>query len=236
MKIGVVIFPGSNCDRDTLHVFGNVLQQEAVPIWHKDQNLPDVDCIVLPGGFSYGDYLRCGAIARFSPVMNAVVDFANNGGWTLGICNGFQVLCESHLLPGVLLPNQNRQFICRNVYIKPVQYTSALTSHLKDRAYKIPIAHGDGRYYADDETLKQLNRNKQIVFKYCNEEGYVEANVNYNGSSESIAGIMNTRGNVFGLMPHPERASEELLGNTDGKAILTTFIANAAKNVLQEMS
>lgn len=234
MKFGIVIFPGSNCDRDTLHVFEHVLDQEAIPVWHKDKQLPsDVDCIVLPGGFSFGDYLRSGAIARFSPIMNAVTDFANQGGLVLGICNGFQVLCESHLLPGALLHNSNQQFICKNVFIKPEQFTSLMTAGLHDRAYKIPIAHGEGRYYADEETLMKLNRNKQILFRYCDEVGNVTAGSNYNGSTESIAGIVNERGNVFGMMPHPERASEEILGNTDGKAIFNSLIAHAARNVLQ---
>ena len=234
MKIGVVIFPGSNCDRDTLHVFQNVLEQEAVPVWHKEKNISsDIDCIVLPGGFSYGDYLRSGAIARFSPVMQAVVDFGKQGGLVVGICNGFQILCESHLLPGALLHNQNQQFICKNVYIKPEQFTSAMTAGLKDRAYKIPIAHGEGRYYADAETLQLLNKNKQVLFRYCDANGDVVADANYNGSTESIAGIMNEQGNVFGLMPHPERASEEILGNTDGKAILNSLIAHATRDALQ---
>lgn len=233
MKFGIIIFPGSNCDRDTLHVFQNVLNQEAIPIFHKEKSLPEIDAVILPGGFSYGDYLRSGAIARFSPVMNSVIDFANNGGWTVGICNGFQILCESHLLPGALLHNSNQQFICKNVFIKPQQFTSAMTNGLVERAYKIPVAHGEGRYYADAETLQKLNRNKQILFRYCDENGAIIAAANYNGSTESIAGIMNERGNVFGLMPHPERASEDVLGNTDGRAILNSLIAYATQNVLQ---
>jgi phosphoribosylformylglycinamidine synthase I len=213
------------------------LNQEAIPIWHKDKTIPsDIDGVILPGGFSYGDYLRSGAIARFSPVMQAVVDYANAGGLVVGICNGFQILCESHLLPGALLHNQNQQFICKNVFIKPEQFSSAMTSGLRERAYKIPIAHGEGRYYADAETLAKLNRSKQIIFRYCDANGDVVADSNYNGSTESIAGIVNERGNVFGIMPHPERASEEILGNTDGKLILNSLIAHATRDALQPVN
>ena len=172
MKFGVVVFPGSNCDDDMMHVLGDVMGQPVEKIWHKEKTLPDVDCIILPGGFSYGDYLRCGAIARFSPVMQAVIEFANNGGYVFGICNGFQILCEAHLLPGALLRNANQKFICKNVYLKTLTNNSALTADLDlTKALKIPIAHAEGRYYTDEATLKNLVENDQILFKYCDEKG-----------------------------------------------------------------
>jgi len=181
-------------------------------LWHKEDDLSGFttnDCIVLPGGFSYGDYLRCGAIAKFSPMMQAVIKFANNGGKVLGVCNGFQILCESGLLPGVLLQNANQQFICKNVYIKGAN----------DIALKIPIAHGEGRFFADDDTLNQLEANNQVIFRYCNVEGNVNTDANPNGAVRNIAGIRNNHGNVFGMMPHPERATATALGNVDGKMV-----------------
>ncbi len=208
MKFGVVVFPGSNCDRDMQDALEKDLGKEVIMLWHKDNDLSMFtynDCIVLPGGFSYGDYLRCGAIARFSPMMQAVIDFANNGGKVLGVCNGFQILCESGLLPGVLLQNANQQFICKNVFLQ----------HTTD-ALKIPIAHGEGRYYADDNTLNELEENGQIIFRYCNETGVLEDEANPNGAVRNIAGIRNKAGNVFGMMPHPERATNDILGNKDG--------------------
>lgn len=231
MKFGVVVFPGSNCDRDLIHVLEKVLQQEVVVLWHKDKKLPDFnrnDCIMLPGGFSYGDYLRSGAIARFSPIMNAVIEFANSGGYVWGICNGFQILCEAGLLPGALLRNINQQFICKNIYITPAEMASPLSHSLNPgSAYKIPIAHAEGRYYADQKTLSRLQQNKQIIFQYCDEYGQVNETGNPNGSLLNIAGICNETRNVFGMMPHPERASEEMLGNTDGKLLFDSFISYA---------
>jgi phosphoribosylformylglycinamidine synthase I len=239
MKFGVVIFPGSNCDRDVIHVLENVLKQEVKILWHKDKELHDFDtqdCIILPGGFSYGDYLRAGAIARFSPIMNSVIEFANGGGYVWGICNGFQVLCEAGLLPGVLMRNTNRNFICRNVFIKPQNNTTALTAELDlNKAYKIPIAHAEGNYYADEKTLRDLNQNGQILFRYCDEQGNINAAANPNGALENIAGIANATFNVFGMMPHPERSSEEALGNTDGFALFQSLIDSVSKTEVDVM-
>jgi phosphoribosylformylglycinamidine synthase subunit PurQ / glutaminase len=228
MKFGVVVFPGSNCDDDMVHVLNDVMQAPTVKIWHKEKNLPDVDCIVLPGGFSYGDYLRCGAIARFSPVMQAVIEFANSGGYVYGVCNGFQILCEAHLLPGVLLRNSNQKFICKNVWLKPETNDCVLTANLdKNKAYKIPIAHAEGRYHADKATLKTLKENDQIIFSYCDENGGNTEGSNPNGALLNIAGICNANRNVFGMMPHPERASEKQLGNTDGLYLFESLLTNA---------
>lgn len=221
MKFGVVIFPGSNCDHDTLHVINNVLGEEAVPLWHKDRDLKNCDWVVMPGGFAHGDYLRAGAVARFSPVMEEVIDFANKGGKVLGICNGFQVLCESHLLPGALVKNLNQKFICKNLHISPVTHDSPLTHTLEQhQVLKTPVAHAEGRYFAHQETLTQLNDEDRVLFRYTNEDGKITNESNPNGSVEAIAGICNKNRNVFGLMPHPERAAEEVLGNTDGRLIL----------------
>lgn len=212
MKFGVVVFPGSNCDRDMQDSLQQDLGKEVVMLWHKDQDLSMFttdDCIILPGGFSYGDYLRCGAIARFSPMMKSVIEFANKGGKVLGVCNGFQILCESGLLPGVLLQNANQQFICKNVFIK----------NESGEALKIPIAHGEGRFHADEATLNELEANGQVIFRYCNEQGELEASANPNGAIRNIAGISNKTKNVFGMMPHPERATSTALGNLDGKKV-----------------
>ena len=219
MKFGVVIFPGSNCDRDVIDALHSDLKQQVIPLWHKDEDLYQFgtsDCIILPGGFSYGDYLRCGAIARFSPMMKSVIRFANDGGKVFGICNGFQILCESHLLPGVLLRNANMKFVCKNIYMKNENDQSEIL--------KIPIAHGEGRYFADDETLKKLNSNKQVIYRYCDREGNI-LKENPNGSAEGIAGIKNEAGNVFGMMPHPERACSSLLGNEDGRKIFSRLFS-----------
>ncbi|MBC8033870.1 MAG: phosphoribosylformylglycinamidine synthase subunit PurQ [Chitinophagaceae bacterium] len=219
MKFGVVVFPGSNCDRDIQDALQNDLNKEVIMLWHKDKNLDmfsTQDGIILPGGFSYGDYLRCGAIARFSPMMQSVVEFANKGGKVLGVCNGFQVLCESQLLPGILLRNANRQFICKNVFLKGAD----------NKTLKIPIAHGEGRYYAEDKILDRLEANNQVIFQYCDQKGSVNAAANPNGSLRNIAGIKNEAGNVFGMMPHPERATKQALGNVDGKIILQTLLMN----------
>ena len=212
MKFGVVVFPGSNCDRDMIEALQNELNQEVVPLWHKDKDISMFttdDCIVLPGGFSYGDYLRCGAIARFSPMMQSVISFANKGGKVLGVCNGFQILCESGLLPGVLLRNANQKFICKNVHIK----------NGDGKALKIPIAHGEGRFYAADNVLQKLNDGNQIIYTYCNEDGQIDETSNPNGATQHIAGICNEGKNVFGMMPHPERACSSFLHNTDGKQV-----------------
>lgn len=212
MKFGVVVFPGSNCDRDMHDALTYDLKQESIMLWHKDSDLSQFsteDCIVLPGGFSYGDYLRTGAIARFSPIMQSVIEFANRGGKVLGVCNGFQILCESHLLPGALLRNNSQQYICKNVFLKDFE----------GEIFKIPIAHGEGRYYADEATLDRLENNNQVLFRYCDEEGNIVAQANVNGSMRNIAGICNEQRNVIGMMPHPERACNPLLGNTDGRKI-----------------
>ncbi len=228
MKFGIIVFPGSNCDDDMMHVLGKVMQQETVKIWHKETELDGFapgDCIVLPGGFSYGDYLRSGAIARFSPIMNAVVDFANSGGLVYGICNGFQILCEAGLLPGVLLRNANQQYICKNVFLKTISNNSPLTAGIPSgQVLKIPIAHGDGRFYADAETLAELEANDQILFKYCQPNGEIAAEANPNGAVDNIAGICNKQRNVFGMMPHPERASEDILGNADGHRLFDSLV------------
>lgn len=225
MKFGVVVFPGSNCDRDMQYTLGTVMGQEVEMLWHKEHSLRGCDFIVLPGGFSYGDYLRSGAIARFSPIMKEVIEFANNGGYVLGICNGFQILTEAHLLPGALLHNTNRQFICSNVFIKAENNTSMLTSAVpQNKALKIPIAHGEGNYFADPDTIAELNANDQVLFRYCDAAGNVNADANPNGSSENIAGICNRQGNVFGMMPHPERAADNIQGNEDGRFIFESIL------------
>jgi phosphoribosylformylglycinamidine synthase I len=226
MKFGIIVFPGSNCDRDMMHALRDDLQHETVMLWHKDKDLSMFnreDCIVLPGGFSYGDYLRCGALARFSPMMEQVIEFANKGGKVLGVCNGFQILCEAGLLPGGLLQNDHQKFSCKNVYIKSENKRNFVGQYVGEKALKIPVAHGEGRYYAGAGVLKQLHDNNQIVFRYCDEKGEVHINSNPNGAINNIAGICNDGRNVFGMMPHPERACSEALHNTDGRAILQAF-------------
>lgn len=229
MKFGVVVFPGSNCDRDMIHVCQNVLKKEVITLWHKSTDISSFtkeDCIVLPGGFSFGDYLRTGAIARFSPIMEEVIKFANNGGRVLGICNGFQILCESGLLPGVLLRNKNQKFYCENQTIKVVNNRSQYTQFLSEnQVLNIPVAHTEGRYHCDADTLTELTKNNQILFQYCDANGNVSEEANFNGSLDNIAGIMNKNGNVFGMMPHPERASEAELGNSDGLKMLEGLIS-----------
>ena len=213
MKFGVVVFPGSNCDRDMINALKNDLGQEVIPLWHKDKDLSAFslsDCVILPGGFSFGDYLRCGAIARFSPMMQSVTEFANKGGKVFGVCNGFQILCESGLLPGVLLQNAQMKFVCKNIFLKNAN---------SDEIYKIPVAHGEGRYYVKEQELDEIKKNDQVLYYYCNEKGEIHDDHAPNGSLYSIAGIMNKERNVFGMMPHPERATDQLLGNTDGKRI-----------------
>lgn len=228
MKFGVILFPGSNCDDDMMHVLGPVMGSEVVKLWHKDDSLEGFttdDCIVVPGGFSYGDYVRAGAIARFSPIMQSVIDHANNGGYVLGICNGFQILCEAGLLPGALLRNSGQKFICKNAMLRTETTQTRVTSTLeKGKVLRIPIAHAEGRYYADAATLKSLKENDQILFRYSDENGETSDAANPNGSLDHIAGICNEGRNVFGMMPHPERASENLLNNEDGKALFEGLI------------
>lgn len=224
MKLGVIVFPGSNCDQDLIKALKNISNAEVVSLWHKDTDLQNCDMVLLPGGFSYGDYLRSGAIAKLSPIMNSVIEFANKGGKVLGICNGFQILCESGLLPGALLRNENRKFICDNVYIK-ASNQSAITSHVPhDEALKIPIAHGEGRFYADEATLAEILANDQVIFRYCHSDASINQDSNPNGSINNIAGICNKNKNVFGMMPHPERAADPALYNTDGIGILKGLI------------
>ena len=225
MKFGVVIFPGSNCDHDMIYLFRELLKKDVVELWHKDHNLKGVDCILLPGGFSYGDYLRCGALAKFAPVMKEVMEFADKGGFVMGVCNGFQILCESGLLPGALLPNDAQKFICKNIYLLPDSKTSHLTHYLPSgKPLKIPIAHADGRYYADEKTRSELRKNDQILFRYCDEKGLVSDLTNPNGSVDNIAGVCNAKKNVYGMMPHPERASDAALSNCDGLQLFDSML------------
>lgn len=226
MKIGVVVFPGSNCDQDLIYVFQKILGQEVIPLWHKDHDLQGVDFVALPGGFSYGDYLRSGAIARFSPIMQEVISFANKGGYVLGICNGFQILTEAGLLPGGLLHNVSTKFICENVYVKASTQNSLITSKISaDKALKIPIAHGEGNFFAQPDELKKLKDNDQILFQYCDAQGNITASSNPNGSIENIAGVCNMGRNVFGMMPHPERAADSILGNEDGLVLFESILS-----------
>lgn len=225
MKFGVVIFPGSNCDRDLVHVMRDVMKQEVVELWHKDHHLQGCDFILLPGGFSYGDYLRSGAIARFSPIMQEISEFADRGGFVFGICNGFQILTEAHLLPGALLHNNTNKFVCKNVFLRCETDETAITSKFAiGQTIKIPVAHGEGNFYCDDTTLTQLQTNNQILFSYCDEQGNVTGASNPNGAINNIAGICNRQRNVFGMMPHPERASENILGNNDGRLIFESIL------------
>lgn len=223
MQVGVVIFPGSNCDHDMIYALQHILGYSVQELWHKEHSLKEVDAVVLPGGFSYGDYLRSGALARYSPIMDEVIAFARKGGAVLGICNGFQVLCEAGLLPGTLQHNLSHRFVCRNVFLKAG--SSPATAGLEDqgRAYRIPVAHGEGRYYADELTVQQLQANNQILFYYSDQEGQITEEANFNGSEANIAGVCNEQGNVLGMMPHPERAADANLGNQDGKVLLESF-------------
>ncbi len=231
MRFGVVVFPGSNCDHDIIYVLKKIFYKDVVVLWHKEHDLDNCDMIFLPGGFSYGDYLRSGAIARFSPIMEEVIKFAGNGGYVMGICNGFQILCEAHLLPGALLHNDNHKFICRNSYILPQTNKSYATSLLQgDKPMKIPIAHGEGRYYANDYVLNELNDNDQVLFRYCDRFGNITKEANPNGSVENIAGICNKQRNVIGMMPHPERAADKELLNTNGRAIFESIFEGLKVN------
>ena len=227
MKFGVVVFPGSNCDEDMVYVLQTVMKQNTIKLWHKNTDLEGCTHIVLPGGFSYGDYLRSGAIAKFSPIMKSVINHANNGGFLFGVCNGFQILCETGLLQGALLHNNTRKFICKNVYIKSQTTNSLITSKIpENRSLKIPIAHGEGKYFSDAQTMKKLNQNNQILFRYCDVNGNITDEANPNGAIENIAGICNESRNVFGMMPHPERASDKELFNEDGKFLVESILEN----------
>ena len=225
MKFGVITFPGSNCDQDMIYVLETIMGYEVERLWHKDADLKGADFIVLPGGFSYGDYLRSGAIANYSPIMEKVVEHANNGGYVMGICNGFQILCESKLLPGTLLHNDHQKFTCKNVFLKADNNASIINQGVgTEEVLKIPIAHAEGRYFATQEILNELIDNDQIIYKYCDENGNINNAANPNGSMENIAGVCNKSRNVFGMMPHPERAADPELGNTDGLKIFESML------------
>jgi phosphoribosylformylglycinamidine synthase len=228
LKFSVTVFPGSNCDHDCEYVVRDVMGQKVEMIWHKDTDLKKPDCVIVPGGFSYGDYLRTGAIARFSPVMKSVADFAAKGGLVIGICNGFQILCEAGLLPGALLRNKQIQFLCQNIYVKVDQKDTPFTNACQTgQVLKLPIAHGEGNYFIDSEGLARLKENRQIVARYCDEKGAVTPESNPNGSLENIAGICNVKKNVFGLMPHPDRSGEDLLGSKDGQWIWKSILQSS---------
>lgn len=226
MKFGVIVYPGSNCDQDMYFLLKETLGQPVVKLWHKDTDLQGCDFLVVPGGFSYGDYLRAGAIARFSPIMQSVTRHAESGGFVWGICNGFQILTEAGLLPGTLLRNTNQKYICRNTYIRPETTDTLLTRKLNtEKAYQIPIAHAEGRYYADKSTIRTLKEKDQILFRYTDAEGKTESLHNPNGSTDNIAGVCNAGRNVFGMMPHPERAASPILGNTDGMPFFESILS-----------
>lgn len=226
-KFGVVVFPGSNCDHDAYYAIKKILGFNVEFLWHKNNNLNGCDIIILPGGFSYGDYLRTGSIARFSPIMNSVYNFAENGGVVIGICNGFQILLEIGLLPGVMLQNKSLKFVCKDVYLKIENHENVFTKSITKKVLKIPVAHGDGNFFTDEQILKELELNGQILFRYSSPEGVVTEDANPNGSLKNIAGIMNKRKNVMGLMPHPERCCDSLLGNTDGSLIFNSVVENS---------
>jgi phosphoribosylformylglycinamidine synthase len=227
MKFGVITFPGSNCDQDMIYVLRNLMGQQVEELWHKDTSIKNVDMVVLPGGFSYGDYLRSGAIAKFSPIMKEVMAHANRGGYVLGVCNGFQILTESGLLDGALLHNDQQKFICKNIFLKADSKSAGISKSLdKERTFKIPIAHGEGRFYADAKTIDQLEQNDQVLFRYCDASGKIDLESNPNGSLNNIAGVTNKNKNVFGMMPHPERAADSILANTDGKLLFESILEN----------
>ncbi|GIK60555.1 MAG: phosphoribosylformylglycinamidine synthase subunit PurQ [Ignavibacteriota bacterium] len=226
-KFGVVVFPGSNCDHDTYYVLRKIIDVDVVFLWHKQTSLEGCNIIILPGGFAYGDYLRTGAVARFSPIMTEVIRFANNGGYVFGICNGFQILLEAGLLPGVMIRNESLNFVCKDIYLKIENSNTVLTKGITNKSLlKIPIAHGEGNYFTDEKTLGELEDNHQIVFRYSTIDGSVNSQANPNGSISNIAGIMNKKGNVFGMMPHPERSSDPVLGKTDGSLIFNSLVNN----------
>jgi phosphoribosylformylglycinamidine synthase I len=231
MKFGVIVFPGSNCDHDAYHAVSKYVGQPVDFIWHKDTDLSSYDAVIVPGGFSYGDYLRAGALARFSPVMRSVKNFAAQGKFVFGICNGFQILCEAGLLPGALMRNRGLHFVCRHVNIKVENNNTPYTSEISGgRVLSIPVAHADGNYVCDDETFSELEENGQIIFRYCSESGEITDEANPNGARSNIAGICNQNRNVLGMMPHPERACEELLGSTDGRGIFSSLTKAIAAN------
>jgi len=226
-KFGVVVFPGSNCDHDTYYVLKNIFDLDVIFLWHKQSSLENCDVIILPGGFSYGDYLRTGAIARFSPIMNEVIRFANNGGYVLGICNGFQILLEAGLLPGIMIRNESLNFVCKDIYLTIENRATVFTKGVNGKTtLKVPIAHGEGNYFADESSLKELEDNNQIVFRYSEKDGSITDSANPNGSVKNIAGIINKSGNVLGMMPHPERSSDSVLGKTDGSLIFKSLVNN----------
>ena len=228
MKFGIVVFPGSNCDHDCYHVVKNVFKQDAAFVWHKEDRLAAYDCLILPGGFSYGDYLRPGAIGKFSPIMKSVRKFAQEGGVVLGICNGFQILLETDLLPGAMLRNRSLKFICKDVFLRLEENDTPFTNQGRvGDVLKMPIAHFDGSYFADERTLEELEANHQILFRYCTENGDITDDANPNGAIANISGICNKERNVLGIMPHPERSSEDLLGNEDGRIIFESIIGKA---------
>lgn len=225
MKFGVIIFPGSNCDYDAYQMVKSVIKQEVEYLWHQEKDLKNCDCVVLPGGFSYGDYLRTGAIARFSPIMKKVYEFARNGGLVIGICNGFQILLEAGLLPGAMLRNISLRFVCKYIYIRVEENSTPFTNRCQqNQVLKIPVAHTDGNYYISEKGLKELKDNNQIVFRYCDPEGNLDPNYNPNGALDNIAGICNREKNVLGMMPHPERCGEKILGSEDGRYIFESLV------------
>lgn len=235
VKFGVIVFPGSNCDHDAYHAAKHVFGQEARFIWHKEEAVGDVDVVIVPGGFSYGDYLRAGAIARFSPIMKDVIRFAEEGGFVVGICNGFQVLCECGLLPGALMRNESLRFVCKDVSLRTENVDTPFTRALEPgQVIQVPIAHGEGCYFADDETLDALERSGQVVFRYCDEQGAVTPAANPNGSVRNIAGIVNAGRNVLGMMPHPERCAEDLLGRPDGALVFQSILQHFGEPVTVE--
>ena len=229
-SFGIVVFPGTWSDRDSYNAVHDQLGQDARYIWHKEHDLQGVDCVILPGGFSYGDHLRCGAVAALSPVMAEVMEFANRGGLVIGICNGFQVLCEAHLLPGALMRNASLEFRCQPTTLRVENTETAFSSECaKGQLLRVPVSHGEGNYFADAETLRELEENRRVVFRYTDVNGAATSAANPNGSINNIAGIVNRRGNVLGMMPHPERACEDLLGSTDGSAIFRSIVSSAAR-------
>lgn len=232
MKFGVIVFPGSNCDHDAYHVAKHVFGHEARFIWHKESDLGDVDLVIVPGGFSYGDYLRSGAIARFSPIMKDVVRFAGQGGLVMGICNGFQILCESGLLPGALTHNESLRFVCKDVHLRTETTNSVFTGSLaKGDVLRVPVAHGEGNYFASEALLDELEAEDRVAFRYCDAEGNITKEANPNGASRNIAGILNAERNVLGMMPHPERCAEGILGNEDGARIFESIVTSAGMAV-----
>ena len=234
MNIGVIVFPGSNCDHDCAHVCKDVLGQKVTMVWHRETSLAGLDGVILPGGFSYGDYLRTGAIARFSPVMGAIREFAQKGGLVLGICNGFQILLEAGLLPGAMLRNRSLHFICKDVHVRVENAGTSFTdAYQPGQVLKIPIAHAEGNYYTDPVTLAGLQANAQVVFRYCTPDGKVSPDANPNGSLDNIAGILNAEGNVLGMMPHPERCAENMLGNEDGRLLFVSMLGFLKKQPLK---